>query len=167
MSSSSSSHAEDPLSSGMSQSELLFLNHVREMLRATVSRRIRFTAAMASLLADLRVLRSNDWEATAIVGPGAHSSVAASVTTACSAPCGELTPSERELAEDMEGLIDHSVKNGISFLSLASVLAHDTGALASHEWSLEQASADFFVPKSIGWANRNREQIGEVEEITG
>jgi hypothetical protein len=157
----------EPLSDDLSPEQLLFLESVRHLLRAALDGRIPFVLAMTSLLVDLRELRNADWELRAVVGQDAQSKVAYANKVA--GDRGRVQPCtwERELMEDFDGLIDYSIKNGIGFFSLVSVLAHDTSALANYEWNPEKAKADFFVPRAVGWSKRNHAPIGDAEDSAG
>jgi hypothetical protein len=77
---------------------------------------------------------------------------------------GPMTPAEIELLNDMKGLIDVSVRNGLSFALVIGTLGHDVNGLARYGFDLDKATADGFLPKATGFAQVTPESVGEPEE---
>ena len=77
---------------------------------------------------------------------------------------GPMTPAEIELLNDMKGLIDVAVRNGLSFALVIGTLSHDVNGLARYGFDLDKARADAFSPKVPGYAEVTPESVGEPEE---
>ncbi len=77
---------------------------------------------------------------------------------------GPMTPAEIELLNDMKGLIDVAVRNGLSFALVIGTLSHDVNGLARYGFDLDKARADAFSPKVTGYAQVTPESVGEPEE---
>jgi len=77
---------------------------------------------------------------------------------------GPMTPAEIELLNDMKGLIDVAVRNGLSFALVIGTLSHDVNGLARYGFDLDRATADCFLPKVTGYAQVTPESVGEPEE---
>ena len=151
----------------LSESELAFLGSVRDLLRAAIDGRVPFTATMANLLEDLKAIRRSDWDVGASVGPGKPSAVRRAILPDSAPARAKASPSQRELLEDFAGLIEFSVRNGISVVSLLASITHDLVELSTYGWNLDAASADCFRPNATGWAKLNQEPAGGEPDETG
>jgi len=77
---------------------------------------------------------------------------------------GPMTPAEIELLNDMKGLIDVAVRNGLSFASVIGTLSHDVNGLARYGFDMERATKDGFSPKVTGYSQISPDSVGEPEE---
>ena len=141
----------------LSEPEIRFLTKVQGLVQATADGRVPFFAAMTNLLVDLKAVRKNDWDIE-------RSAVGTATLDNDGSVQMHPSPAEREFLDDLSGLIDFSVRNGISISSLLASLTHDLVELSTYDWSLEKAKADGFLPKVTGWAKLNREPLEEMDE---
>ena len=79
-----------------------------------------------------------------------------------------LSTAEKAFLEDAEGLIEWTIRNGVSFTVVLQILGHDIHELARDEFDLEKAMGPGrrVSPKVTGWARRNLEPVGEADEQT-
>jgi hypothetical protein len=164
MDSNDSIQSQDSAPGVMSEGELRFLRETKALVRAAIEGRVPFSAAMLNLLADQKELRRHGFDADAAFAAGAIRWMRAAALTDSAPPRAHPSAAELAFLNDIEGLIDYAIANGVSFMTVLSPLFHDVGALATYEWSLEKAAADCFHPAATGWAKRNTELAGQVEE---
>ena len=61
-------------------------------------------------------------------------------------------------------MIDYSIRNDLSFRLVVSTLGHDVNGIAHYGFNLDEAAADFFLPKVTGFAGNDADSVGEPEE---
>jgi hypothetical protein len=144
----------------MSDAESAFCGQVRELFRATLDGHTPFVAMAGNLLSDLRAVFDSAGDVNSA------SAVAASLQAAA-IPLTRpmvLSGSQRAFVDDADGFVDFAVRNGFTFLEVASVLGHDLSEIAQSGFDLDKAMSQRFVrPQVTGWAQRNREPVGERE----
>jgi hypothetical protein len=152
----------------MSSGEIQFCQQIRAATRAALDGRVPFFVAVTRVRVDLNKLSKSGFDLDAAVAGGFQASVADPVPSPgnVTRPI-PLSPAERDFLNDLDGFLDFALRNGLSFTSVLTVLAHDFAEIAAHELSVDKAIADGFRPKVDGWAKRNAEPVGEVEEPLG
>jgi hypothetical protein len=164
MSSANLTASQEKFGGQMSTGEVSFLRSVRDLLRAVIDARTPFFAALAYLLTDLREIRKHGSDADAAFASGWKPAIASAIVlTDAASTRAKPSDAERAFLEDIDGLIDYAMRNGVSFASVFSALTHDVGEVAAYGWSLEKAKADCFTPKVTGWAKKNTAAFGEAE----
>jgi hypothetical protein len=152
----------------MSSAELRFCNHLRELFGAFLAGRAQFLSGFMMLSVDLQEIRRHGYNLDVADASGFRPSIAALATAPdASDRRFRLSDPERAFVEDLDGLVDFAVRNGLGFRAVLSGLYHDVGEIARNEWSIERALATFFTPKATGWARRNAEPIGEPDDMEG
>src|SRR6266478_741982 len=63
---------------------------------------------------------------------------------------GPMSAEEIEFLRDVQGMIEFSIRNGLSFPVVASTLHHDLNEIARDLFSLKDAKARGFWPKVTG-----------------
>lgn len=76
---------------------------------------------------------------------------------------GPMTSKEIELLRDMQGFIDFSIRNGLSFALVVGTLGQDVNGLARHGFDLDAIRGDF-LPKVSGYSKIDADSVGEPEE---
>jgi hypothetical protein len=79
---------------------------------------------------------------------------------------GPMSGEEIEFLHDIQGFLDFTIRNGLSFALALGTLSHDVNGLARYGFSLAEAQADHFLPKTNGFAARQADSVGAVEETT-
>ncbi len=168
MNSTQTAQLREALGGQMSSTELRFCHHLRELFGGLLAGRIEFLSAFMTLLVDLQEIRRHGYKLDVADASGFQPAIAA-LTMAPDASPGRfhLSDPERAFVEDLDGLVDFAVRNGLGFRAVLSVLFHDVSEIARNEWSIEKALATFFTPRATGWARRNAEPIGEPDNMEG
>lgn len=169
MSSTQTAQLREAFGGQMSSAELRFCRHLRELFAGLLAGRIEFLSAFMNLLhVDLEGIRRHGYNLDAADASGFQPAIAALAAAPDASPGRfRLSDPERGFVEDLEGLVDFAVRNGLGFRAVLSVLFHDVGELSRNEWSIEKALATFFTPKATGWARKNVEPIGEPDDMEG
>lgn len=152
----------------MTEAEILYCRQVRDAVRAALDGRVLFATVVTRLWADFREIRKRGPELDEALAAGFRPSITSPDLSGGSHSM-PVVPSaaEREFLADVDGFLDFALRNGLSFLSVLVVLVHDLVEIAAHGFDLEKAQAEGFLPKVSGWAQRNAEPVGEVEEPMG
>jgi hypothetical protein len=149
----------------MSLAESTFCREMREVFQATLDGRMPFITMATSLWAAFRTIWQNEGDLDTALARGFKPFSHAISATKVIDPKGTLSPSERSFVADADGFVDFALRNGLTFTTVASVLAHDLSEIAAHKFNLDSAIAESCVlPKVTGWAERNKESAGEAEE---
>lgn len=150
----------------MSEQEVVFCRQVRELIAGAIDGRVPFVGVASNLVADLRTIRRSGFDVDVAVSAGFRASIAQPLLLR-SLPAGRatLSPDERAFLLDVDGFLDFALRNGMTFPGVLSLLLHDFGEIAAHEFSLAGLAQDFIRPKASGWAKRNVDPVGEPEEM--
>ena len=160
MSSANVTASREKFGGQMSEGEMLFCRQLRERLRTVIEGRDDFHLAMVNLLLDLQEIRKNRSDVDVALESGWQPNIARPVPQMRAL----ASDSERAVLEDMDGLIDYAMRNGLGFQSVFSTLWHDVGMLRFYKWSLEDAQKDeTFHLRVAGWAKRNVAIVGEPD----
>lgn len=165
MSATTSEQLPETGSATLSAGEALFLKQLRELLNAAMHGRISFVSAMETLRLDLKEMRKHGFDVGATLASGFAFGVGGAAPPPSPPARAHLSDAERAFLTDMDGLIDYSVRNSITFLTLLRPITHDVAGLSSYGWSLEGANADCFLPAVSGWAERNLQPAGQADEL--
>ena len=79
---------------------------------------------------------------------------------------GPLSEKEAGVLRDIQGMIDYSIRNDLSFKLTVSTLGHDVNGIAHYGFDLDAAEADFFLPKVAGFAGNDANSVGAPEEAS-
>ncbi len=77
---------------------------------------------------------------------------------------GPMTGEEIAFLRDVQGMIEFSIRNGLSFAVVCSALAHDFNEVARDLFDLRKAKARGFFPKVTGGSELTSDAFGESEE---
>lgn len=144
--------------SAMSSSELRYCSALRSAAHNVLNGTSSFTAFVLAARNDGQALRGFG-SADALLESG-YGMCLESLTFE---PRQNPTPLERTFLEDVIGLVDYVVRNGIDFNRVISAVAHDVREIGEYG-SLDKAVTEGFVrPVVSGWAERNKTPVGEPE----
>ena len=76
---------------------------------------------------------------------------------------GPMSEKEIQVLRDIQGFLDFSIRNGLSFALALGTLRHDVNGLACYGFSLDDARDDF-IPKTEGYAAVHADSVGTVDE---
>lgn len=77
---------------------------------------------------------------------------------------GPMSAAEVTFLRDVQGLIEHAIRNGLSFPMVISALGHDINGVVRYGCELEQARSEHFKPKSEGFSRIDADSVGESDE---
>jgi len=149
----------------LAPAEVEFLRRIQELFRAVLSQKRGFNTAIEIIAVkllkvikakldlnvranvDVFLLEKSIGENIPVLGEGERA----------------ITPQEEVFARDVIAAVDFVIRNGIGFGLIANVLSHDIGEIFSRG-SLDNAAALGFYPKVSGWADYDRESVGEPDD---
>jgi hypothetical protein len=160
-----SSEQLDHFAGQMSEAEIRFCKDVHDLLGAVIEARLDFETALGLLLEDFKALRTYSFEIDAAAAAGWTPIIENIVQNLPNVPVAQH-PSDSQLAflHDLIGYLDFAARNGLTFKFILMGILHDIAGLSNYDWSLEKAEADFFKPRTSGWAALNAMPVGEPEE---
>jgi hypothetical protein len=77
---------------------------------------------------------------------------------------GPMSDSEIQLLRDIQGFVEFSIRNGLSFPVVISALVHDANEVVRHGFDLQKAQAAGVLLKVGGFASLGPEAVGEPVE---
>src|SRR5665213_1215208 len=167
--------SHEKLGGEMSAGELMFCRELRTSLHQVIEGRGDFESLLMELLGDLQEIRkwgldvdravASGWRPTIEIARRAREQSARERLLPVALPSQE----ERAVLEDMDGLIDYAVRNGVSFDTVFAALVHDVGQIRGHDdaFNLAEAQKNFtFHLRAAGWAKRNAMPVGDPEAET-
>lgn len=76
---------------------------------------------------------------------------------------GPLTAQELKYLQDLRGLADFVIRNGLGFKMVLGILSHDLSEIRVNEWDLEKALKTGFLPKVNNYARYSEDSAGQTE----
>jgi hypothetical protein len=77
---------------------------------------------------------------------------------------GPMTPKEVIFLQDVEGLINFSTRNGLSFSVVVALLLGDLNEVARNGFDFEKTLASGFLPRVTGYRNLTSDSFGDSPE---
>jgi len=148
----------------LSAGENKFCVELQQFLQAAIEKHTPFEAVVVGLSIELTILRRWNYDVDAAIAGGYDPMLLARNYQGNLAKASVQSDREIEFLEDAKGLAAFAARNGVGFDWVIGAIGHDVGEIRNHNDSLAETLADFVSPKVSGWAKRNSEPVGDLEE---
>jgi hypothetical protein len=154
------SETDVALAGEMTPAELDVCQFVKSRFCGVLEGKLDFAETVKLVFRVLHSLGRREFNLEAALAGLNEGQVAASLGRAVS----DLTPDQRQFAQDINGMIDFAIRNGWGFPTVLSILGHDLSDLLHYNADLNRATADGWQPKASGWAKLNSANFGQSDE---
>jgi len=149
----------------MSEQEAEFLRRVQAFIEDAIRDGLGFVPVMQTLQQAIRGLGRCRFDLDEARAAGEVTPFdSGRLETIRSMNGGPPSQKEAEFLRDIQGLIDYSIRNDLSFKLVVSTLGHDVNGIGHYGFNLDDAASDCFTPKVTGFAGNDADSVGEPEE---
>lgn len=153
----------------MTEAEEAYLRHLQAALVAVQSGKLPFREWIVRVWEDFKALSKFRFDMQNAPSQGFHSKIS-HLTENLDSPIGQMNGTsdvsveESRFLDDVNGLIEFTIRNGLGFLLILEVLIHDLKEIIRYDMSLTKARSDAFLPKASGWGKLNEDSMSIVAE---